>query len=487
MLLAPQAAPAAVAPRPNIVFILADDLGNNDLSCQGATKLRTPNIDRIAKEGIRFTDAHTASGICCPSRYSTLTGRYPWRRKQTCWASPGAALLIEPGRMTIASLLKQAGYTTGGVGKWHLGLGTASQRVDWNGELKPGPLEVGFDYFFADVSNRWGAYAEDHRIVGVKPDDPIRFEGQKLVSGKSAFTMVNEENARVLHGKAVAFVERSKDKPFFLYYAPNNIHTPLTPNAKFKGTSQAGKYGDFVHELDWSVGELLATLDRLKLTDSTLVIFTSDNGGVYEKEGFNAGHRSCAPFNGQKGDVWEGGNRVPFLARWPGHITPGTTSAQLLCLTDMMATFAALTGQTLPPDAGPDSVNALPALLGQSTSPNARTNLIAQSGASSLFEKNKEGLWAMREGNWKLVMGQGSGYSTGQGDRNPYLRYSQVGMVNSDHSPDGKLKPGAPPMQLYDLAADPGETRNLYREHPEIVMRLSKLFEHLSNLNTQKP
>ena len=185
--------------------------------------------------------------------------------------------------------------------------------------------------------------------------------------------------------------------------------------------------------------------------------------------------------------MWEGGNRVPFLARWPGHITPGTTSAQLLCLTDMMATFAALTGQTLPPDAGPDSVNALPALLGQSQSPAARTNLIAQSGASSLFEKNKEGLWAMREGNWKLVMGQGSGYSTGQGDRNPYLRFSQVGMVNSDHSPDGKLKPGAPPMQLYDLAADPGETRNLYREHPEIVMRLSKLFEHLSNLNTQKP
>ncbi|MFA6543320.1 MAG: arylsulfatase [Limisphaerales bacterium] len=486
-LLAVESAGATLTAIPNVVFILSDDLGYNDLSCQGATKLRTPNIDRLAKEGIRFTDAHTAAGVCCPSRYSTLTGRYSWRRKQTCWASPGAALLIEPKRMTIASLLKQAGYTTGGVGKWHLGFGTAQQRVDWNGELKPGPLEVGFDYCFVDVSNRWGPYVENHRIVGVKADDPIRFEGRKLAGGKSAFTMVNEENARVLHEKAVAFIERSKDRPFFLYYVPNNIHTPLTPNAKFKGTSKAGKYGDFVHELDWSVGDLLATLDRLKLTDNTLVIFTSDNGGVYEKEGFNAGHRSCAPFNGQKGDVWEGGNRVPFLARWPGHIAAGTTSAQLLCLTDMMATFAALTGQTLPGDAGPDSVNALPALLGQNPSPVSRTNLIVQSGSSSLFEKNKEGLWAVREGNWKLVLGQGSGYSTKQGDRNPYLRFAEVGMVNSDYTSDGKLKPGAPPMQLYDLAADPGETRNLYLEQPGIVARLSKLFEQLSGASAPKP
>lgn len=456
----------SVAAPPNIVLILADDLGYNDLSCQGATKLKTPGIDRIAKEGIRCTDAHTPAGVCCPTRYGVLTGRYPWRRSQVCWASPGAALLIEEGRITTASLLKQAGYTTGIVGKWHLGFGTPTQRVDWKGELKPGPLEVGFDYFFGDVSNRWGPYVEDHRIV-------------------PGVTMKNEENARVLHEKALAFIERNKDKPFYLHYVPNNIHTPHTPNPKFTGTSQAGKYGDFVHELDWSVGELLATLDRLKLTENTLVIFTSDNGGVYEKAGFGAGHRPCAPFNGQKGDAWEGGNRVPFLARWPRHIPAGTKSERLLCLTDMLATFAAITGQTLPADAGEDSFNALPALLGKD---GARTNLIVQARSSSLFRhRKKEDIWAVREGNWKLVMDQGSGYSTEKTDRAPYLKFSQVGMVNSDYTPDGKLKPDAPPMQLYDLAADSGETKNVYREHPEIVARLTKLFEQLRDAKRSRP
>ena len=484
---------ACAEPRalPNIVLILADDLGCNDLSCQGATRLKTPGIDRIAKEGVRFTDAHTPAGVCCPTRYGVLTGRYPWRRPQTCWASPGAPLLVEAGRVTTASTLKRAGYVTGIVGKWHLGFGTREQPVDWNGELKPGPLEVGFDYCFVDVSNRWGAYVEDHRIAGLRADDPIRFETKELVSGRSAFTMRNEENARVLHEKALAFIEQNKDRPFYLHYVPNNIHTPLTPNAQFAGSSQAGKYGDFVQELDWSVGELLGALDRLNVAENTLVIFTSDNGGVYEREGFGHGHRSCAPWNGQKGDVWEGGNRVPFLARWPGRIAPGTTSSQLLCLTDLLATFAAIAGQPLAPDAGPDSVSALPALLGQKPDGGARTTLIMQARAGSLFERRRDDLWAVREGNWKLVLGQGSGYSTGlafevaegktRGEqRSPYLRFAQAGMSNSDYTPDGAIKPDAPPMQLYDLAADPGETRNVYREHPEIVARLQGLFEQQS-------
>ncbi|MBX7207186.1 MAG: arylsulfatase [Verrucomicrobiaceae bacterium] len=468
----------AESAKPNIVFIMADDLGYNDLTCQGATKLKTPNIDRLAKEGIRFTDAHTPAGLCCPTRYGVLTGRYPWRRKQQTWASPGAALLIEEKRMTTASLMKQAGYATGIVGKWHLGFGSAKQKVDWNAELKPGPLEIGFDYFFGDVSNRWGAYVENHRIVGLRADDPIRIEGQKVVSGKSAFTMKNEDNASTLHTKAMAFIEQHKDEPFYLHYVPNNIHTPLTPNAKFAGTSEAGKYGDFVHELDWSVGELLALLDKLKLTERTLVIFSSDNGGVYEREGFGHGHRSCAPLNGQKGDVWEGGNRVPFLVRWPGRIAPGTTSKQVICLTDMLSTFAAITGQSLPDDAGPDSFNVLPAMLGEAKS-EVRPNLVVQSGSSSYFEKRREGLWAVREGKWKLVMGQGSGYSTEKTDRAPYLKFADVGMTNSDYTPDGQLKPDAPPAQLYDLDSDPGETKNLWREHPDIVAKLTKLFEKL--------
>ena len=237
----------------------------------------------------------------------------PLARSSTTWASAGAALLIEPDQMTTASLLKQVGYTTGAVGKWHLGFGTKEHPVDWNGDLKPGPLEIGFDYFFGDVSNRWGAYVENHRIVGLDPNDPIRIgKSGRHQGGKAAFTEKNEDNAAVLHEKAVAFLEQNKDRPFYLYYAPNNVHVPLTPNKRFQGTSQCGVYGDFVQELDWTVGEVLATLDRLGLTDNTLVIFTSDNGGRYELDAVKAGHRCNAPLNGQKADVWDGGSRIPF-------------------------------------------------------------------------------------------------------------------------------------------------------------------------------
>ncbi|MCX6894798.1 MAG: arylsulfatase [Verrucomicrobia bacterium] len=486
-----QAAESAAQQKlPNIVYIMADDLGYNDLSCQGATKVTTPGIDRLAKEGMRFTDAHTPAALCSPSRYGVLTGRYPWRRSSpNTWGSPGAALLIEPGRMTTASLLKQAGYTTGVVGKWHLGFGTKEKPVDWNGELKPGPLEVGFDYFFGDIANRHGCYVENHRIVGLTPDDPVKFNGGRHTGGKAAFTMKNEDNAEVLHNKAVAFIEKNKDRPFYLHYVPNNVHTPLTPNQRFQGTSQCGVYGDFVKELDWSVGEILATLDRLGLAENTLVIFTSDNGGVYEAKAFAAGHRCCAPLNGQKADIWDGGSRVPFLARWPGHIPTNATSAQVLCIVDMLATFAAVTGQTLPPDAGPDSFNQLPAMLGQTLAAPTRPNLIVQSGKDTVSNKKpdkKVEIWAVREGKWKLVLGQGPGYSTMPG-RGIQLRFDEVGMTNSDHTAAGKLKPGAPPLQLYDLDADLGETQNLYLDHHDVVARLKKLYKELVKNGRSRP
>jgi arylsulfatase A-like enzyme len=309
--------------------------------------------------------------------------------------------------------------------------------------------------------------------------------------------MKHDENAGVLHEKAVAFIKRNKDRPFFLYYAPNNVHTPLTPNKRFQGTSQCGAYGDFVHELDWTVGEVLATLDRLGLAENTLVIFTSDNGGRYEMEAVEAGHRCDAPLNGQKADVWDGGNRVPFLARWPGRIPPGATSDRLLCLTDVLATFAALADQTLPPEAGPDSINALPLLLKQPPSDGDRRNLIVQSGFAVLAERKHIGpgdLWAVREGDWLLVMGQGSGNTTAR-ELKPrrkrkghgFYRFGELGFVNSDFTPDGKLKPDAPPMQLYDLAADLGQTKNLYREHPDIVARLNKLFDELVKNGRSRP
>lgn len=476
--------------KPNIVFIMADDLGYNDLSCQGATEVTTPGIDRLAKEGMRFTDAHTPAALCSPSRYGVLTGRYPWRRAgKVTWASPGAALLIEPGRMTTALLLKQVGYTTGVVGKWHLGFGAAEKPVDWNGDLKPGPLEVGFDYFYGDIANRHGCYVENHRIVGATPDDPIKFNGGKHTGGKAAFTMKNEDNATVLHDKAVAFIERNKDKPFYLHYVPNNIHTPLTPNPRFQGKSQCGVYGDFILELDWSVGEVLATLDRLGLAENTLVIFTSDNGGVYEKRALAAGHLCCAPLNGQKADIWDGGSRVPFLARWPGHIPANAKSDQVLCIVDMLATFAAVTGQTLPTDAGPDSFDQLPAMLGKTLATPTRPNLIVQSGRATVSSKQAEKaveIWAVREGKWKLVLGRGAGASTIP-RKGVQLRFHEVGMTNSDVTAAGKLKPNTPPVQLYDLADDLGETKNVYSDHPEIVARLKKLYNGLVRNGRSRP
>jgi len=494
--------PGKTGKPPNIVYIMADDLGYNDLSCQGATKVTTPGIDRLAKEGMRFTDAHDPAALCSPSRYGVLTGRYPWRRNSSStWASAGAALLIEEGRMTTAVLLKQVGYTTGIVGKWHLGFGTDEKPVDWNGELKPGPLEVGFDYFFGDVSNRWGCYVENHRIVGLDPKDPIKItRGEKRAGGKTAFTMKNENNATTLHEKAMAFIEKNKDKTFYLHYVPNNIHVPLTPNKRFQGASQCGVYGDFVHELDWSVGEILATLDRLGLAENTLVIFTSDNGGRYEMSAVKAGHRCNAPLNGQKNDIWDGGSRIPFLARWPGRIPAGTKSDQLLCITDMLATFAAVTDQKLSPDAGPDSFNQLPVLLGQSSKGTTRPSLIVQSGMATLDgskkknrkQANETEIWAIREGRWKLIFGQKAGNSTGgiwQAGRegHGYYNFQQLGFINSNFTADGKLKPGMPQGQLYDLSADLGETQNIYNEHPDVVARLTKLFEQLSIAGRSRP
>ncbi len=473
---------------PNIIFILADDLGYNDLSCQGATQLKTPGIDRLAKEGIRLTDAHTASGVCCPSRYALLTGRYPWRRAAGTWATfPSAPLLIEPGRLTVPALLKQAGYATGIVGKWHLGYGTREHPLTWNDELKPGPLECGFDYFFGHDNNR-NLNVENHRVVGLDPSDPLeKGKGKRRGGGKSALVADTTLNATTLHEKALAFIERSKDKPFFLYYTPNNVHVGLTPAARFRGTSGCGVYGDFVQELDWSVGELLATLDRLKLADNTLVIFSSDNGGRYELEAVKAGHLCNAPLLGQKGDAWEGGHRVPFLARWPGHIPGGVVSDRLLCLTDVLATFANLTGQKLPRDAGEDSFDALPLLLNQPPATSSRTNLITQTLFAVTAVTKHIGpadLWSVREGRWLLVRGQGSGNTTtkqlhegkaGHG----YYSFSALKFVNSDFTPAGQLKPDAPPQQLYDLATDLGEAKNVYREHPDVVARLNKLFEQL--------
>ena len=372
---------------------------------------------------MRFTDAHSSAATCTPSRYSILTGEYAWRKKGTNILPGDAGLIIEPGRMTVPSMLKQAGYATGAVGKWHLGLGRGD--VDWNGDIKPGPMEIGFDYNFilpATADRVPCVFVEDHRVVGLDPKDPIKvsYKGplddaptgrdhpellkmklshghdQTIVNGISRIGFmsggmkarwVDEEMADTLTHKAVAFIEQHKDAPFFLYFATHDIHVPHAPNARFANKSECGIRGDTIEQLDDAAGQILATLDRLNLTENTLVIFASDNGPVVDDgyadgsvENLN-GHQPGGPLRGGKYTSWEGGTRLPFITYWKGHIKPGVSKA-LICQIDFLASFAALTGQDLSTDAGPDSFNVLPALLGESAT--GRESLVEQGGPLAL-------------------------------------------------------------------------------------------------------
>ncbi len=494
LLLAPGLAPAAER-RPNIVVILADDLGYGDVGCYGATKVRTPNIDRLAREGMRFTQGHSPASVCSPSRYNLMTGRYCWRT----WAGHGTVwandpLLIEEGRTTLAALLKGSGYVTGCVGKWHLGFGRPGTPgwddalgPDFNGELRPGPLDVGFDRFFGmpAVGQHPNIYIEGRRVIGLKADDPIRFINDprpayqvdylrrprtaptnlQMASGKGA-QLVFEDCALRLTEEAVAFIGAHQARPFFLYLAPRNIHSPLKPNARFAGTSAIGVYGDFIHELDWSVGEVLAALDRFAVADNTLVVFSSDNGGVPPQRQANgqaevAGHRINGPLRGQKTEVFEGGHRVPFIVRWPGRVQAGVLSDALVANTDLLATCAEIVASPLPHAAGEDSYSFLSTLLGQSTGQPPRPALVTDS---------MMGLFAIQEGPWKLIQGQGGG------------GYSPPGSP-----PPPAPSPSDPPGQLYHLGDDLGETRNLYAEKPEIVARLTALLEQIQTKGRSRP
>lgn len=443
-------AATATADRPNIVCILGDDIGYTDFGCYGATKIKTPEVDRLAAQGIRFTDAYAPSALCTPTRYSVITGEYAWRGASVWGVLNGdEGLIIRPGTMTVASLLKQAGYATGIVGKWHLGLGPKKTGPDYNGQLKPGPLEVGFDSWFGyAVPNDHVplVYIEDHRVVNVDPKDPIRIadagkfgpviDGQprwgQMTGGKAA-RWKDDEMAAVLNGKALEFIERHKDRLFFLYYATRNVHTPVTPGGRFRGTSQAGIVGDDVQEFDWTVGQVVATLERLGLTQKTLLIVTSDNGAtpVRRSELAAFGHTAFGPLRGAKATIYEGGTRMPFIARWPGKIKPGQVSHQMISLADLLATCAAIVGRDLPHDAGPDSFNVLPALLDASLARPIRNDLIIDSAL---------GKQAIREGDWKFI-------------------------------PPG---PKAGP-ELYNLKQDIGEARNVAAEHLKIVQHLSEL------------
>jgi len=458
----------AEAAPPNIVLILADDLGYRDLGCYGATKVKTPNIDQLAREGRLFSDAHSPAAVCHSTRYALMTGREWWRRPQGWY---GNATLAE-ARVTLPGMLKTAGYATACIGKWHLGFGKA--RPDWNGELKPGPLEAGFDYFFGIPGPHGQApqvFIENHRVVGLDPADPIQIEDRGLrasmLGGRKA-RFKTEELATVLTEKAVRFIEENRQRQFFLYFATTNIHGPLTPGARFKGTSQCGVYGDFIQELDWSVGEILGALDRLNLADRTLVLFTSDNGGVLRFAVPN-GHFPNGELLGQKTDAWEGGHRVPLVARWPGHIKQGTRSAELISLSDMLATTAAILGKQLSREDAPDSFNMLPALVEDSPARGIRPYLTVE-GVLGL---------AIREGRWLYLPFHDSGGLSSGPHPEVWMKFWELGRTNSDFTAEGKLKPDAPPGQLYDLTEDPGQTTNVYRRHPEVVKRMGERLETL--------
>ena len=476
--------------KPSIIFILADDMGYADLSSYGAKKIKTPNIDRLAKEGILFTDAHTECSTCTPTRYGLLTGRYCFRTWLKYSAlSTSAPLLIEEDRVTVASFLKSAGYSTSIVGKWHLGYGreegfeddrgntppnyweTRGSGPNWNGELKPGPLEVGFDYSYViPVANSFPPYVivENHHVAGLRADSPIgKLESKnngKMEGGEGA-RWKDEELVDMLTSKAASQLEgfAREEKPFFLLYTPHQPHWPHRPNARFKGTSQVGAYGDVIQELDWSVGEILKTLDRLGLSDNTLIGFSSDNGPD------GAGHPRHGHWprgrvmRGGKGGLMEGSHRVPFLARWPGRIKPGTRSAETISLTDMLATFAAIIGKELPSGAGPDSYNVLPALLGKKLPDPDRPLVMLSGGIGAL---------SIRAGKWKLIDGQGNcGYA--------HFVSGKPKALFANGKPMPGPNPGDPPAQLYNLKEDLGETNNLYTQHPEVVYRLKAGLEKI--------
>lgn len=460
--------------KPNIVILYGDDLGIGDLSCYGATQIKTPNLDALAAQGVRFTDAHAAAAVCNPSRYSLLTGTHLWNSRRT---GNDYSFYYHEGQVTLPGLLKADGYRTAIFGKWHNGFGRTPEP-DWNGELKPGPLEIGFDTYFGTPRSHNEppfVFVEDHRVIGLDPSDPIIVDRSvgvhgAVTGGASAAAARPEEMIdQMVTDRAVAWIgEQGPGKPFFLYVPFVAPHVPLSPAPEFRGKSPAGRYGDFVQELDANVGRILAALERAGVADNTIVIVSSDNGGVFHSEPMAVGHRSSGPLLGQKTDAWEGGHRVPFLVRWPGKAPAGTVRTQMFNQIDLLATLAEAAGIPLPEGASPDGKSNLAAFTDPVNAPPTGRP------AAYLGVKGK----AVRDGDWLYMPYQGSGGMTAPEQKpKPWGQpFATLGLVNSDIDAAGNPIPAAPAVQLYNLREDPGQTKNVAAAHPEIVDRMQALF-----------
>ena len=460
-------------PPPNILYILTDDLGYGDVSSfNPKSAWRTPNIDRLAREGVVFTDAHAASSLCTPSRYALLTGRYAWRGelKQGVLQGYGAPL-IEPGRLTVADFLRAHGYASAMFGKWHLGLdwvrtGAKPDDVDFAKPVGGGPTAHGFDKFFglsASLDMPPYVWIANDRATMVPTGTVVDSPPPKLwrAGPISADFRMEEVQPRLTEKAVDYFAERAAThdgRPFFLYLAFASPHTPILPTGEFEGKTHATAYGDFVTQLDADVGRILAALEARGFAKNTLVIFTSDNGfapaaGLPEHAAVH--HDPSGGWRGYKSDLFEGGHRMPFVARWPGVTAPGTTCSELVGLQDFFATCAEVLGAPLSDNVAEDSVSMLPLLRGDKLRASARTNIVNHSG---------EGRFSIREGSWKLLLWPGSGgWSPPTPNPSQWLKTEAADLT--------KL----PPFQLYDLMADPGERNNLAAAHPEIVQRLGQL------------
>jgi arylsulfatase A-like enzyme len=477
------------AQKPNVIFIYADDLGYGDLSCYGATKIKTPNLDKLANHGIRFTNAHSTSATCTPSRYALMTGQYPWRKAGTAILPGDAALIIPTDKTTLPKVFQRSGYKTAIVGKWHLGLGKEVTK-NWNREITPGPNETGFDYSFifpATADRVPTVFMENHYVVGLDTSDPIVVDyknkigneptgkenpellklkatpnhghDQTIVNGVGRIGFMtggklarwtDEEMPFTFLQKAKEYIEANKKEHFFLYYALTEPHVPRMPSTMFKGKSGLGLRGDAILQLDWAVGEIIKQVKAAGIANNTIIIFSSDNGPVLNdgyQDGAVAqlnGHKQSGPLRGGKYSAFEAGTRVPFIISWPGKIKPNISDA-MICQVDFIASFSKLLNQNIPDGDAMDSENLLDVFLGKSNK--GRNILIEQGGALSIVKDN-----------WKYISPE-----------NGEAYYTLTGIES------GNL----PGPQLYNLKEDIGEKNNLAEKYPEKVKELKALLEQI--------